>query len=192
MTRYALLDKSRKTRLTTEAPNLKAARKNFLALRTDRPFPEGWTIVKREVEPFPKFKVGDLVRVTKTTEWYTAGDIGAYRGGVFNVDFSGQGNRKVVDDGQWSVPNAHLELAPKKEAPKKLKPGRFQMKMDSGDTLEFWLNQDLGGAVNLRGCVSGESRAFYIVTVMPAGVMERNMGLLLPGLQLNKDGEVMM
>ena len=126
MTKYALLDKSGKTRLTTDAFNLSVAHVNFGINRGGNPIPEGWTIVKRN---------------------------------------------------------------PKPRTPRKLEPGHLQMKMESGDVLEFWI-EGARGCVFMKAGDAGGSKC--IVGILASGLILRPTDADLKGLQTNKEGEVMM
>lgn len=198
MTRYALLDKSGKTRLTAEADDTRTARMRFKIARDGKPLPEGWTIVKRAVKPAKpkrtKFKVGDRVRVKASVEcpdygWgeVKRGDVGVVR----RIDSDGG---LVIDfpaHDHWLGVSSEMELAPKKAEPKKLAPGHVTLKMASGDTLEFWLELDSDGVLDLRGRTQGRPPR-YVASILPSGVLVRHGNLDLPGLKVNSDGQVMM
>ncbi|WP_181023578.1 hypothetical protein [Brevibacillus laterosporus] len=56
--------------------------------------------------------VGELVKVVGTMPpYYQSGDIGKFLGGYTRVDFTGQGNAEVYDDGKWSV-TSYVVLEP--------------------------------------------------------------------------------
>ncbi|MGG0793156.1 hypothetical protein ABE137_03890 [Brevibacillus laterosporus] len=64
----------------------------------------------REVER--SASIGELVRAVETqAPFFREGDIGKFVGGAYNVDFSGQGNAKVEEDGIWHV-RSYVVLEP--------------------------------------------------------------------------------
>ncbi|MGG0757539.1 hypothetical protein [Brevibacillus laterosporus] len=69
--------------------------------------------VKREYrEVKRKANVGELVKAVETQiPVFREGDIGKFVGGIYNVDFSGQGNVEVEGDGNWHV-RSYVVLEP--------------------------------------------------------------------------------
>lgn len=65
-----------------------------------------------------KFKVGDVVRVIKADRtdknWYDTGDIGRIvdvsNPNSIQVNFSGYGNKRVVENGIWHTSSKKVEL----------------------------------------------------------------------------------
>ena len=260
MSKYALLDKAGKTRLTCEAHAVSGARVQFLGRRNGTPIPAGWTIVKREVKPSakpkaPTFKVGDKVRVKASVArpsygWGDVrhGEVGAITSidGTWGltVDFPHQVRWRAVSRDMELVKKAEPKKAePKKAEPKKaeprrprvghtvkvvrtreghrkgetgeliedahdsqpylvrfqdyetrwyypgeveelakpsLAPGHVELKMDSGDTLEFWLAVE-DGELSLMGTNTAGGE-FFIYTIRPDGAAVRWANIVLPGL----------